>query len=92
MNIAKVDLNLLVYLDVLLREGSVTKAANQLSITQPAMSNGLKRLRDLFKDPLLVRTSDGMTPPSARLNYNPLFAMCLVDWKALFSPRLISIR
>ena len=41
MNIAKVDLNLLVYLDVLLREGSVTKAANQLSITQPAMSNGL---------------------------------------------------
>ena len=88
MNIAKVDLNLLVYLDVLLREGSVTKAANQLSITQPAMSNGLKRLRDLFKDPLLVRTSDGMTPTS----YNPLFAMCLVDWKALFSPRLISIR
>ena len=50
MNIAKVDLNLLVYLDVLLREGSVTRAANQLSITQPAMSNGLKRLRDLFKD------------------------------------------
>ena len=60
MNIAKIDLNLLVYLDVLLREGSVTKAANQLSITQPAMSNGLKRLRDLFKDPLLVRTSEVM--------------------------------
>ncbi|MBT0585699.1 LysR family transcriptional regulator [Alteromonas oceanisediminis] len=72
MNIAKVDLNLLVYLDVLLREGSVTKAANQLSITQPAMSNGLKRLRDLFKDPLLVRTSDGMTPTKRAMELQPV--------------------
>ena len=72
MNIAKVDLNLLVYLDVLLREGSVTRAANQLSITQPAMSNGLKRLRDLFKDPLLVRTSDGMTPTKRAMELQPI--------------------
>ena len=46
MNISKIDLNLLVYLDVLLREKNVTRAANQLNITQPAMSNGLKRLRE----------------------------------------------
>jgi len=50
MNIARVDLNLLVYLDMLLRERNVTRAANQLGITQPAMSNGLRRLRDLFED------------------------------------------
>ncbi len=62
MNLAKVDLNLLIYLDVLLREKNVTRAAEQLNITQPAMSNGLKRLRTLFNDPLLVRTSDGMEP------------------------------
>lgn len=62
MNISKVDLNLLIYLDVLLREKNVTRAANQLNITQPAMSNGLKRLRNLFNDPILVRTSDGMIP------------------------------
>ena len=48
MNINKIDLNLLVYLDTLLRECNVTRAANQLSITQPAMSNGLKRLRNLL--------------------------------------------
>ncbi|HEY3698005.1 MAG TPA: LysR family transcriptional regulator, partial [Spongiibacteraceae bacterium] len=42
MNLARVDLNLLVYLDVLLRECSVTRAAEQLNITQPAMSNGLR--------------------------------------------------
>jgi DNA-binding transcriptional LysR family regulator len=62
MNISRIDLNLLVYLDVLLRERSVTKAANQLGITQPAMSNSLRRLRDMLGDPLLIRTSEGMTP------------------------------
>ena len=41
---------------------NVTRAASQLNITQPAMSNGLKRLRTLFNDPILVRTSDGMVP------------------------------
>ncbi|MAY36519.1 MAG: LysR family transcriptional regulator [Spongiibacteraceae bacterium] len=62
MNLSRVDLNLLVYLDVLLREKNVTRAAEQLGITQPALSNGLRRLRELFGDPLLVRTSEGMTP------------------------------
>ncbi|RUO63272.1 transcriptional regulator, LysR family [Pseudidiomarina planktonica] len=61
-NIKDIDLNLLVYLDVLLRERNVTKAAAQLNITQPAMSNGLKRLRTLLNDPILVRTSEGMIP------------------------------
>lgn len=62
MNINKIDLNLLVYFDVLLREQNVTRAANYLNITQPAMSNGLRRLRAQFDDPLLVRTSKGMKP------------------------------
>ncbi len=86
MNIAKVDLNLLVYLDVLLREGSVTKAANQLSITQPAMSNGLKRLRDLFKDPLLVRTSDGMTPTKRALELQPIIRDVLSRLESSIQP------
>lgn len=86
MNIAKVDLNLLVYLDVLLREGSVTKAANQLSITQPAMSNGLKRLRDLFKDPLLVRTSNGMTPTQRALELKPVIRDVLAKLESSIQP------
>lgn len=72
MNINRVDLNLLVYLDVLLRERNVTQAANQLNLSQPAMSNGLRRLRDVFEDPLLVRTSDGMTPTERALELEPL--------------------
>ncbi|WP_299073954.1 LysR family transcriptional regulator [uncultured Paraglaciecola sp.] len=86
MNIAKVDLNLLVYLDVLLREGSVTKAANQLSITQPAMSNGLRRLRDLFADPLLVRTSDGMTPTKRALELKPIIRDVLSKLETTIQP------
>jgi len=72
MDISRVDLNLLVYLDVLLREKNVTKAANHLGITQPAMSNGLRRLRDLFADPLLVRTSEGMSATERARELQPL--------------------
>lgn len=71
MNIHRIDLNLLVYLDVLLREKNVTKAADQLGITQPAMSNSLRRLRDLFNDPLLIRTSQGMTPTERAQELQP---------------------
>ena len=72
MSIGRVDLNLLVYLDVLLRECNVTRAADQLGLSQPAMSNGLRRLRDHFEDPLLVRTSDGMTPTERALELQPV--------------------
>ena len=72
MNIERIDLNLLVYLDVLLRERNVTRAASYLGITQPAMSNGLRRLRELFDDPLLVRTSEGMTPTERALELQPV--------------------
>ncbi|PSF05011.1 LysR family transcriptional regulator [Marinobacter fuscus] len=79
MNLSRVDLNLLVYLDVLLRERNVTKAASHLGITQPAMSNGLRRLRDMFGDPLLVRTSEGMTATERARELQPLVRGILAD-------------
>ncbi|MFT2090427.1 LysR family transcriptional regulator [Paraglaciecola sp. 2405UD69-4] len=88
MNISKVDLNLLVYLDVLLREGSVTKAANQLSISQPAMSNGLRRLRELFKDPLLIRTSGGMTPTKRAIDLQPIIRDVLSKLETTIKPEV----
>jgi DNA-binding transcriptional LysR family regulator len=72
VKVNRVDLNLLVYLDALLRERNVTQAANQLNLSQPAMSNGLRRLRELFNDPLLVRTSEGMTPTERALELEPI--------------------
>ena len=86
MNISKIDLNLLVYLDVLLREKNVTRAADQLSITQPAMSNGLKRLRELFSDPILVRTSEGMMPTARALQLQPVVRDVLSKLEATIQP------
>ena len=87
MNTIKdIDLNLLVYLDVLLRERNVTRAAAQLNITQPAMSNGLKRLRNLLNDPILVRTSDGMTPPQRALDMQESLRTVLYSVEEMIQP------
>jgi DNA-binding transcriptional LysR family regulator len=62
MRLDKVDLNLFVVFDALYRERSVTKVAAFLSLTQPAVSNALSRLRQTFDDPLFIRTPQGMAP------------------------------
>ena len=87
MNIRSVDLNLLVYLDVLLKERNVTRAAENLGISQPAMSNGLRRLRELFNDPLLVRTSDGMTPTERAEQLQPVVREVLASIEKAVEPR-----
>jgi DNA-binding transcriptional LysR family regulator len=56
------DLNLLVALDALLTERSVTRAAARIGVTQSAASHSLSRLRKLTGDELLVRSRDGMVP------------------------------
>lgn len=60
MDLYRINLNLLVALDVLLQEKSVTLAAKRLFITQAAMSNNLNQLRTLFNDPLLIREKNKM--------------------------------
>jgi DNA-binding transcriptional LysR family regulator len=87
MDLSEIDLNLLVHLDVLLREQNVTKAASHLGITQPAMSNGLKRLRLLFEDPLLVRTSEGMAPTELALSLRPAVRDILFNVEKVVKPK-----
>lgn len=58
----KYDLNLLPMFLALMEERSVTRAANRLGITQPALSNSLNRLRDMLKDPLFIRERYGIRP------------------------------
>ena len=59
INLSSVDLNLLVALEALLEQCNVTHAANTVGLSQPAMSRALSRLRGMFNDDLLVRTSAG---------------------------------
>ena len=66
---ARLELNLLVSLDALLSERSVTKAAEKLGLGQPALSASLSRLRVHFDDPILVREGNSyrLSPLAARL-------------------------
>jgi len=61
-DLREVDLNLLVAFEALMQTRSVTRAAARLRVGQPSASYSLKRLRELFGDPLFVRTSSGMAP------------------------------
>lgn len=62
MDLARVNANLLVALDLLLSEESVTRAAERHGVTASAMSHSLRALRELFDDPLLARTGTRMVP------------------------------
>ena len=67
INLSRLDLNLLVTFEVLMTEGSVTRAAARLGRTQSAVSHSLARLREQIGDPLLVKIGSGMAPsPFAR--------------------------
>jgi DNA-binding transcriptional LysR family regulator len=64
-----IDFNLFVVLEAIFVEGSVTRAAEKLNLSQPAISHALARLRELFGDPLFVRRGNSMVPtPLTRNN------------------------
>ena len=68
MNLRDIDLNLLVVFNQLLMDRRVSTTADKLGLSQPAVSNALKRLRTLLKDELFVRTARGMEPTPYALN------------------------
>jgi len=65
------DLNLLVVLDVLLEEESVSRAAERLNMSVPAVSRALGRLRAALDDPLLARSGRGLRPTAAAVDLKP---------------------
>ena len=66
MNLAAVDLKLLVVFDAVMSEGSVTRAGTRLGMTQPAVSNALGRLRHLLKDSCSCGRKAASARPLAR--------------------------
>jgi DNA-binding transcriptional LysR family regulator len=80
------DLNLLVTLDVLLREGSVARAARRLHLSPSAMSRALARLRRTTGDPLLVRAGRGLVPTRRALELRGQVGQLVQDVEAALRP------
>ncbi len=85
-DIKNIDLNLLKALDALLDERNVTRAAERLSLTQPAMSGMLTRLRESFNDPLFVRSQRGVVPTQRALELAGPVKQVLAEIAVLLTP------
>lgn len=79
VHLSSLDLNLLVALKALLDERNVTRAADSVGLSQPAMSRALQRLRVMFKDPLLVKGAGGMTLTARALSLSVPLQNILTD-------------
>lgn len=87
MNLQDIDLNLLVVFNQLHNDGSVSVAADKLGLSQPTVSNALRRLRKLLNDELFLRTTKGMepTPYAAQLAEPIAYALGTIQ-RSLASP------
>src|SRR5471032_2799131 len=85
-NMSMPDLNLLITLDVLLTEGSVTRAAQRLRLSPSAMSRALARLRETTGDPLLVRAGRGLVPTPRALALREQVSQLVQDAEAVLRP------
>jgi DNA-binding transcriptional LysR family regulator len=88
MHFRGLDLNLLVALNVLIEEASVTEAGRRLHLSQSAMSGVLTRLRNYFEDPLLVQVGRGMqpTPCGLRLSASVRAILAEIDLSVIRRP------
>jgi DNA-binding transcriptional LysR family regulator len=87
MEIRRGDLPLLVALDALLAEQNVTRAAARLNVTQSALSQQLKRLREMFGDELLVPGRQGMSPTPLALDIQDPLRQALQQLEEVVSER-----
>lgn len=85
-DIRKLDLNLLRALDALLDERSVTRAADRLALTQPAVTGMLNRLRESFDDPLFVRAQRGIVPTARAEALARPIKQLLADVEGMLQP------
>jgi DNA-binding transcriptional LysR family regulator len=86
MDLSRFDLNLLLVFEAVLRERSVTRAADRLSLSQPAMSHALNRLRHLLKDQLFIRGPNGMEPTPRAEQLSTAVARILDDLRRSLEP------
>ena len=86
LNLRTFDLNLLKVFDVVMSERNLTRAAHHLALTQPAVSNALRRLREALGDELLVRKGRGLEPTARGLELWPAIRDTLQSLQQSLSP------
>ena len=85
-NLRNIDLNLLVTLEALLTERNVTRAASRLHLSQPSVSVQLRKLREIFSDPLLSPAPGGMLPTARGQELLPPLRTALAGMTRLLQP------
>lgn len=88
MSFLTLDLNLLRVFDAVMTEQNLTRAADRLAMTQPAVSNALKRLRDSLNDELLIRTAHGVKPTPRAEQLWPAVRRALAELEEAVAPRV----
>src|SRR5689334_3220716 len=84
MSFLNLDLNLLRVFDAVMTESNLTRAADRLATTQPAVSNALKRLRSVVGDELFIRTAHGVKPTPRAEDLRPAVRLALATLEAAF--------
>jgi DNA-binding transcriptional LysR family regulator len=87
MSFLTLDLNLLRVFDAVMTEQNLTRAAQRLAMTQPAVSNAVKRLRDSLGDDLLIRTAHGVKPTARAESLWPAVRRALAELEEAVAPR-----
>ena len=86
----RIDLNLMNVLYAVLAEGSVTRAAKRLSLTQPAVSNALSRLRHIMQDELFIKVPGGIEPTAKALEIWPDLQMAMDKIREIAVPQVFA--
>ncbi|KAF3996940.1 LysR family transcriptional regulator [Glaciimonas immobilis] len=91
MSFLTLDLNLLRVFDAIMTEQNLTRAASRLAMTQPAVSNALKRLRYSLNDELLIRTAHGVKPSQYAEELWPSVRRALADLETAITPETFDV-
>src|SRR6187549_1983627 len=92
VNFRNLDLNLLRVFDVVMEERNVTRAAQRLNITQPAVSNALRRLRESANEELFIPSPSGMLPTPHAQALWPIVRAALTKLQQAFEPQAFDPR
>ena len=91
MSFLSLDLNLLRVFDAVMSEKNLTRAAGRLAMTQPAVSNAIRRLRDALNDELVVRTAHGVKPTARAENLWPAVRRALAELQDAVAPHSFDV-